>query len=107
MAALALLKPMEAIITSFAWYRTLNELGYSGMEDYTWLGIFVPASTPPEIAQKLNDAVLRAVKSPDIKERLDTLAFEPTAASLNLRTAPAGPTPRRSYSARRSLGTVC
>jgi len=61
---------------------TLNELGYSGMEDYTWVGLFVPASTPPEIAQKLNDAVLRAVKSPDIKERLDTLAFEPTAAPL-------------------------
>jgi tripartite-type tricarboxylate transporter receptor subunit TctC len=61
---------------------TLNELGYSGMEDYTWVGIFVPASTPPEIAQKLNDAVLRAVKSPDIKDRLDALAFEPTAASL-------------------------
>jgi len=61
---------------------TLNELGYSGMEDYTWVGMFVPASTPPEIAQKLNDAVLRAVKSPDIKERLDALAFEPTAATL-------------------------
>ena len=61
---------------------TLNELGYSGMEDYTWVGIFVPASTPPEIAQKLNDAVLSAVKNPDIKQRLDTLAFEPTAASL-------------------------
>jgi len=61
---------------------TLNELGYSGMEDYTWVGIFVPASTPPEIAQKLNDAVLRAVKSPDIKDRFDPLAFEPTAAPL-------------------------
>src|SRR4051794_2549425 len=61
---------------------TLNELGYSGMEDYTWVGLFVPASTPPDIAQKLNDAVLRAVKNPDIKERLDALAFEPTAAPL-------------------------
>ena len=61
---------------------TLNELGYTGMEDYTWVGLFVPAFTPPEIAQKLNDAVLRAVKSPDIKERLDALAFEPTAAPL-------------------------
>lgn len=61
---------------------TLNELGYSGMEDYTWVGLFVPAGTPPEIARKLNDAVLRAVKSPVIKERLDGLAFEPTAAPL-------------------------
>src|SRR5262249_59905751 len=61
---------------------TLNELGFSGMEDYPGVGMFAPASTPPEIAQKLNDAVLRAVKSPDIKDRLDTLAFEPTASSL-------------------------
>jgi tripartite-type tricarboxylate transporter receptor subunit TctC len=61
---------------------TLNELGYTGMEDYTWVGLFVPAGTPTAVAQKLNDAVLRAVKSPDLKERLDALAFEPTAAPL-------------------------
>jgi tripartite-type tricarboxylate transporter receptor subunit TctC len=61
---------------------TLNELGYSGMEDYTWVGIFAPAATPPEIARKLNDALLRSVKSPDIKERLDALAFEATASPL-------------------------
>ena len=61
---------------------TLNELGYQGMEDYTWVGLFVPAGTPPDIANKLNDAVLRAVKNPTIKERLDGLAFEPTAAPL-------------------------
>jgi tripartite-type tricarboxylate transporter receptor subunit TctC len=61
---------------------TLNELGYTGMEDYTWVGLFVPAGTPTEVTRKLNDAVLRAVKSPDLKERLDALAFEPTAAPL-------------------------
>jgi tripartite-type tricarboxylate transporter receptor subunit TctC len=61
---------------------TLNELGYAGMEDYTWVGIFAPAGTPSEIANKLNDAVLRAVKNPTIRERLDALAFEPTAAPL-------------------------
>src|SRR5947199_1602181 len=61
---------------------TLTELGYSGMEDYTWVGLFLPAATPADIAPKLNDAVLRAVQSPDIRERLDGLAFEPTAAPL-------------------------
>ncbi|HUQ74946.1 MAG TPA: tripartite tricarboxylate transporter substrate binding protein [Burkholderiales bacterium] len=61
---------------------TLNELGYPGMEDYTWVGIFAPAGTPPEIAQKLNDAILKAVQSPDIRQRLDTLAFEATASPL-------------------------
>jgi tripartite-type tricarboxylate transporter receptor subunit TctC len=61
---------------------TLNELGYPGMEDYTWVGIFAPAGTPREIAQKLNEAVLRALQAPDMRERLDGLAFEPTAAPL-------------------------
>jgi tripartite-type tricarboxylate transporter receptor subunit TctC len=61
---------------------TLNELGYTGMEDYTWVGIFAPAGTPPDIAQKLNDAILKAVQSPDIRQRLDALAFEATASPL-------------------------
>ena len=61
---------------------TLNELGYPGMEDYTWVGLFVPAGTPADIVQKLNDAVLKAMQSPDLKQRLDALAFEATAAPL-------------------------
>jgi tripartite-type tricarboxylate transporter receptor subunit TctC len=61
---------------------TLNELGYPGMEDYTWVGLFVPAGTPQEIVQKLNDAVLKGVQSPDMKERFDNLAFEATAQPL-------------------------
>src|SRR4051812_29329687 len=61
---------------------TLNELGYPGMEDYTWVGIFAPAGTPPDIAQKLNAAILKAVRSPDIRQRLDALAFEATASPL-------------------------
>ncbi|HXM83311.1 MAG TPA: tripartite tricarboxylate transporter substrate binding protein [Burkholderiales bacterium] len=61
---------------------TLGELGYPGMEDYTWVGLFLPAGTPADIAQKLNDAVRRAVQSPDFRERLDALAFDATAAPL-------------------------
>jgi len=61
---------------------TLGELGYPGMEDYTWVGLFVPAGTPPEAVQKLNDAILKAVQAPDLKERLDALAFEATAQPL-------------------------
>jgi tripartite-type tricarboxylate transporter receptor subunit TctC len=61
---------------------TLKELGYPGMEDYTWVGIFAPAGTPSDIAQKLNAAVLRAVQTEDLKQKLDGLAFEVTAAPL-------------------------
>ncbi len=61
---------------------TLNELGYPGMEDYTWVGVFAPAATPRDIAQKLNDALLKAVGSADLRARLDALAFDATAAPL-------------------------
>jgi tripartite-type tricarboxylate transporter receptor subunit TctC len=61
---------------------TLNELGYPGMEDYTWVGLFAPAGTPQAIVQRLNDIVLKAMQAPDLKERLDGLAFEPTAQPL-------------------------
>jgi tripartite-type tricarboxylate transporter receptor subunit TctC len=61
---------------------TLVELGYPDMEDYTWVGVFAPVGTPAEATQKLNDALRRAVQSPDIRERLDGLAFEVTAAPL-------------------------
>ncbi len=54
---------------------TLDELGYPGMEDYTWVGFFVPAATPRAIAEKLNVAVLKAVQDPEMKKRLDALAF--------------------------------
>ncbi|HEX7055346.1 MAG TPA: tripartite tricarboxylate transporter substrate binding protein [Burkholderiales bacterium] len=62
---------------------TLTELGYPGMEDYTWVGLFVPAATPRAIAQKLNAAVLKAVQAPEMKQRMDALAFEVTAAPLD------------------------
>ena len=61
---------------------TLGELGFPGMEDYTWVGFFAPAGTPSEVAQKLNDALLNAARDPQIKERLEGLAFEVTAAPL-------------------------
>jgi tripartite-type tricarboxylate transporter receptor subunit TctC len=61
---------------------TLDELGYRGMEDYTWVGLFAPAGTPRDIAEKLNEAVLKAVKSDDVRARLDALAFDATAAPL-------------------------
>jgi tripartite-type tricarboxylate transporter receptor subunit TctC len=61
---------------------TLGELGFPGMEDYTWVGFFVPAGTPPEVAQKLNDAMLKVARDPQIKERLEALAFDVTAAPL-------------------------
>jgi tripartite-type tricarboxylate transporter receptor subunit TctC len=61
---------------------TLTELGYAGMEDYTWVGIFAPAGTPTDVVQKLNEAIVRIANDPEMKKRLDAVAFEVTAAPL-------------------------
>jgi len=56
---------------------TFTELGYPQIQDYTWVGFFAPAGTPPEIVAKLNDALNRVIRMPDVRERLDQLLFEP------------------------------
>jgi tripartite-type tricarboxylate transporter receptor subunit TctC len=61
---------------------TLGELGYAGMEDYTWVGVFAPAGTPADIAQKLNGAIVRIANDADLRKRLEAVAFEVTAAPL-------------------------
>jgi tripartite-type tricarboxylate transporter receptor subunit TctC len=61
---------------------TFAEAGFPGIEDYTWVGVFLPAGTPAPIAQKLNAAVNRAIESPDVRERLAANAFDPVGGSL-------------------------
>jgi tripartite-type tricarboxylate transporter receptor subunit TctC len=60
---------------------TFAEAGFPGVEDYTWVGVFLPAGTPVAIAQKLNAAVNRALESPDVRERLASNAFDPVGGS--------------------------
>ena len=60
---------------------TFAEAGFPGVEDYTWIGAFLPAGTPPAIAQRLNEAINQALKNPDMRERLEALAFEPVGGT--------------------------
>jgi tripartite-type tricarboxylate transporter receptor subunit TctC len=56
---------------------TFAEAGFPGVEDYTWVGVFVPTGTPATIVQKLNEAVNNAIRNPEIRERLAASAFDP------------------------------
>ena len=56
---------------------TLAELGYPDMLDYTWVGVFMPAGTPPAVVSKLYDTMNRVLQTPDVKERIHGLAFDP------------------------------
>ena len=60
---------------------TFTELGYPEIEEYTWVGFFAPAGTPPLVMQKLNEAINRVLQMRDVREHLESLTFEPIGGS--------------------------
>jgi len=59
---------------------TVAEAGVPGYEFSGWFGIFAPAATPTEIVNKLAAASVKAVQSPDLRERLSQQGFIPVAS---------------------------
>jgi len=55
---------------------TIAEQGYPGFEFGTWFGFFAPAATPPEVVKKLEGAVLHALTTEAVKERLDAVGAQ-------------------------------
>jgi tripartite-type tricarboxylate transporter receptor subunit TctC len=60
---------------------TFIEAGFPSIQDYTWVGFFMPAGSPSEAVEKMNDAVNRALQAPDVRERLAALAFDPVGGT--------------------------
>jgi len=60
---------------------TMKEAGVAGVEVVVWYGLFAPAATPRDIVAKLGDAIGRAARSPDMKQRLVDLGAEPVGNS--------------------------
>ena len=60
---------------------TMAEAGVPDVEVGLWMGIFVPAATPAPIVKRLNDEVVRAVRLPDVRERLIALGVDPAGSS--------------------------
>ncbi|QYY29136.1 MULTISPECIES: tripartite tricarboxylate transporter substrate binding protein [Cupriavidus] len=60
---------------------SVSELGVTGYEVDQWFGILAPAHTPPEIVQKLNAEIAKAVAKPEIKASLAQLGFATTTST--------------------------
>lgn len=54
------------------------EAGFPGAEGMTWYGLFGPAGLPAPIVQKIFSEVVKVVRLPDVKSRLDSLGTEET-----------------------------
>jgi len=59
---------------------TFAESGFPGFEFGAWLGLFAPNGTQKEIVGRLEEAMLRSIETPEMKNRLSQLGGEPIPA---------------------------
>lgn len=57
---------------------TIAESGLPGFSATGWYGVMAPVATPKDIVARLNAEITRTLRSPDVSERLNSMAAEPT-----------------------------
>jgi tripartite-type tricarboxylate transporter receptor subunit TctC len=55
---------------------TVAESGLPGFDVGFWLGVLAPAGTPRPIVDKLNAAMLKALRDPEVVQRMAGLGVE-------------------------------
>jgi tripartite-type tricarboxylate transporter receptor subunit TctC len=55
---------------------TTAEAGVPGSEFNFWIGMMAPAKTPKDIVNRLNDEVVKALNTPEVKERFNALGAD-------------------------------
>ena len=60
---------------------TLDESGVKGYESIAWYGVVAPGKTPKPIVDKLNAEMVKALRDPDIKQRLAEMGSAEVAGS--------------------------
>jgi tripartite-type tricarboxylate transporter receptor subunit TctC len=59
---------------------TFQEEGYA-IHGTGWHGLFAPKGTAPDLLDRLNGAVVDAVRTPEVRDRLARMGFQPTGTS--------------------------
>ena len=60
---------------------TFREQGFPSIEGSGWIAVYAPAKTPAATIDQLSTEIGRAVKSPELRERLLNLGYEPTGTT--------------------------
>jgi len=60
---------------------TTAEGGYPDLVVTSWQAAAAPAKTPREIVAKLNDAAVKALRSPEVRERMGQIGFDVVAST--------------------------
>jgi tripartite-type tricarboxylate transporter receptor subunit TctC len=60
---------------------TIVEAGFPDVVVTSWQAAAAPAKTPREVVGRLNDAMVKALRSPDVSERMNQIGFDVVASS--------------------------
>ena len=60
---------------------TVAEAGFPNLVVTSWQAAAAPAKTPRDVVAKLNDATVRALRSPDVRERMNQIGFNVVAST--------------------------
>ena len=60
---------------------TFKEQGFGKPGLGSWLGVVVPAKTPPDVVARLNADILEVVRAPNVKAKLVETGFPVTGIS--------------------------
>ena len=55
---------------------TVAEAGVAGYEYVTWYGVLAPAATPRDIIARLNAEIVKVLRLPEVRERLQSMGIE-------------------------------
>lgn len=66
---------------------TVAESGLPGFEITAWFGVSAPAKTPRAIVDRLNNELVRALRSADLRDRLLAAGAEPVGSTPDEYTA--------------------
>ena len=68
-------------LPNFPQAPTLAESGMTGYESGAWQGVMVPAKTPKDVVDKLNAAINKALKDPEVLKKLAIQSTEPLGST--------------------------
>jgi tripartite-type tricarboxylate transporter receptor subunit TctC len=60
---------------------TAAEAGLPGYETYNWYALFAPLGTPEPIVKRLNDALAKALATPEARKQFEEIGIEPVVSN--------------------------
>ena len=71
----------QARVASLPGIPTIAELGFPGFAAFSWWAVLAPAGTPPALIARMHEEMTKAIRAPQVQEKLAAQGMEIVASS--------------------------